>query len=430
MNEYVLQTIVSGSTIVFEMFIAYMYVAGLTQEKCKRRIPAALMYPVFGLLLFSLSFTPNPLILNLIATFLGITALMRLTDNGKLRSHIVRAVWFAVIVVLSESFVAGIIMLINRTNIESAYNDQQFHLIGVIVTKLVQILIVKVAVFIFKHQIFRAVAIKQILILTTCQISSIGIVLIAMKQQFSEEKIPLDFILQIVAILFINVVIFLYYDRTLHLAELRYQNDAMQRQIDSQRKYYNLVQKQQKATEAFNHDIQKHINVVQGLFRNDNEQMIHEYLNQLKHSQQNIVVATPHPTVSVILYDCLLWTLEKNIKANYDISIFEDIGITDLEVTTVLGNTIENAKRALTNVGNEAERTLNVILRQKGHFLYYEISNTFDPTCDNSSSNDRHYGLANVKCCAEKYGGKFDVIQTDDLYTVSILFMASADAPT
>jgi sensor histidine kinase regulating citrate/malate metabolism len=135
------------------------------------------------------------------------------------------------------------------------------------------------------------------------------------------------------------------------------------------------------------------------------------------------LVFTPHPMVSSILSYCRQRANRIGADLLLDVSVPSFIDVNQIDLTVIMGNTIDNALEALEDVV-PAQRKLHISLRQSEFYLFYEITNTYDFTVAKKSYENRTfrgYGLRNVRSCVDKYGGSFNVNDKKGEYTVTIM---------
>ena len=150
-----------------------------------------------------------------------------------------------------------------------------------------------------------------------------------------------------------------------------------------------------------------------------------EYLEHYRTTLASIsgVVSTPNRVVSIILSDCVARASEAGIKPTLEIYLGKNFSINAVDLTVLLGNTIENALRALSEVPEDNGRSLHIMLRQRENFLIYEISNKYVPRAKVPAR--RGYGLRNVRECVKKYHGELKFSENGEVYTVTAILQIS-----
>jgi len=239
---------------------------------------------------------------------------------------------------------------------------------------------------------------------------------------FHRDRAPIAYILEIVALVYMNVIVFWYYDRIMQVRELKHEKEVMEIQTSSHVKYYERFKRQQDEFASTLHDIDKHLKVMERLAESSSDGQASEYFDGYKKLLSNtaVTVHTSSPVISVILSDCVSRAQEIGVDPDIEVYLEESLNIDPVDITTILGNTIDNALRALSALPVDSERRLYILLRQQGEFLLYEIRNNF--SFDKEASSRIGYGLRNVRACAEKYNGEVVCEDADGrMYSVSII---------
>ena len=246
----------------------------------------------------------------------------------------------------------------------------------------------------------------------------------------SGEIIEQSSILEILGLFFLAIAMIWYYDLLISNYELRYRNNATEMQLNNQIKYYDMILSYQDIVNSIKHDLNKHLNTIEGMIKTGSLSEATDYISgYTKTIKQNIkLVFTPHPVVSSILSYCRERAEKANVELQLDISIPEMIVLNQVDITIILGNTIDNALEALEKLMNEPRR-LWITLKERDYFLFFEIINTYDPITAKQKIRNRTthgYGLENVKTCVKKYDGDFRIDDKAGEYCVTILIPIKA----
>ena len=407
--------------VSFEMFIVHMYLSVFFERKADGKA-WLLPYFLFGTILVVLSRFSLNMYVHLIVTFSGILLLSLIVFSGSVQSRIYSTLLFCLIAIVTEITSSGIISVLAATKVISVNEYGMPRIISSILANLLCLLIIKIINVFIKRK--ADPSIKKLNVLTPLLIFlvfSIFLLVVSFTDTLNyRDLFSVISVLEILAIVYMNIMVFWYYDRILRTRELQHEKEAMEINTVSQVRYYEIVQKQQDALRSLLHDAKKHEAVMERLAGASADPRAEEYLKSYRSSYESIgpVVSTPDPVVSLILSDCAARAAEMGIRPDMDIRIAGDIQVDPVDLTVILGNTIENALRALSGLPEGAGRELGILLRQRGGFLAYDIRNSYTPT--KGGQRRTGYGLRNVEKCVKKYRGEMTASGDGAVFTISI----------
>ncbi len=198
-----------------------------------------------------------------------------------------------------------------------------------------------------------------------------------------------------------------------------------------QQSYYQELEQNQQTVRRLRHDMKNHLNII-GTFLRDNEiEQAKEYFQELNQEfASNLKVYCPNKIVNAVLNSKEQLALASKIQCDFQIDLETSPKIDDIDLCSILGNTIDNAIEALRKVPELSERTLSLKARYTNHFFSYEIKNTKINEIqkkggrfltDKIEKEAHGIGLRSVQTIVEKYNGDMDISYTDDTFTVTIL---------
>ena len=419
--DQMLLTVYDSIAVAFEMFIVHLYLTVFFDRKRDNRAWLA-PYFAFGILMVVLSrFYPNMYLL-LIVTLLRIMTISTLVFEGPWLSRIFASFLFCLIAVITEAASSWLISTLAAMNTINVLEYGALRIIGSILANLIFLFIVKVMSVFTKTKADPTLKrLKELIPLVIFLVFSVILVVVCFSDTLTyRDQYSVTAILEVLAIAYMNILVFLYYDRLMRTRELEHEKEAMDINTNSQVKYYEIVRKQQDTLRALLHDAKIHESTMAKLAERSADAQAEEYLSHYKSSleAEMPVVNTPNSVVNVILSDCIARAMEKGIHPSLDIGLADDFSIDSVDITVILGNTIENALRALSDLPEDYDRQMRILLKQRNRFLVYDISNSYMPKT--SPSSRMGYGLRNVKKCISKYRGEMRLSKGDAIYTVAI----------
>ena len=194
-----------------------------------------------------------------------------------------------------------------------------------------------------------------------------------------------------------------------HIREAENKIALMHQQEKLQLQMYKELQKKYELSRSVAHDVKRHINSLQALVEENSIQRAGQYLSNLSET-----VSRLHPTVKnqntmfAIILNTAVENAEKNhIFLHMDVEDFPMDFISDMDITTIFSNLLDNALEACSYL--QGEKTIRLTLRCKLGLLVFRMVN---PCSENTEAlkgeNHSGVGLINVRKTVERYGGVVD----------------------
>lgn len=209
--------------------------------------------------------------------------------------------------------------------------------------------------------------------------------------------------------------------------DLEYEVGLLKNQVQIQRRYYMQQEKKYDQTVRILHDVNKHIKMIEQLYRNEMAGRAAKYTKQIKSMLQPLIPVkyTGNPVLDILLADKVLIIKEKRIALEIKINNVNLSFIDSLDVTTIFGNLLDNSIEACESVDTEKKIIIEI------HSYYEIISIRIKNTCTvvkwknglpvSEKGTDRGIGLFNVMRCIEKYDGNMKLNSKDGIFTVDII---------
>lgn len=178
------------------------------------------------------------------------------------------------------------------------------------------------------------------------------------------------------------------------------------------------------------HDMNNHIKVLEEMTAEKDGKNI-EYINNLKDKIKNIPnkISSGNSLIDTILNDKYLEATSHNIDFSIKAVAPPKLNIDDLDLSSILFNSIDNSIEACLN-NNLENNFIYLDLYPEGNFLYYKIKNSYNNSKKSYSKktylNKKEYitdgyGLRIIKDIVDKYDGYIDINKSNDEYTITII---------
>lgn len=231
-----------------------------------------------------------------------------------------------------------------------------------------------------------------------------------------------------VAVLLLNILVIFLYDRQIKASLLEREKESLELQNKYQERQYNLMSESVERLQKHRHDFRNHLQSIAYIGEQNDWPAMSSYINHLEeHFLEN---DTYIYTGSVIFDGVLNYKLQeankKGIDMQVDIKIPSDIVIVPCDVTTILGNLLDNSIEA--TAGQEESWIKANIFYRSGR-LNLLITNTFNNDLvrngdwyrTSKADSDKHgFGLKNVQEVVERYEGIMETNAENGIFSVKI----------
>jgi len=411
--------LIHSYTILVETILAWYFFSNtLTSERVSKgkELLYYLSFALFGMVMAVLPFVPK----DRMPFFMLILVLYTLVGNYLVYHPTwMKNLYISVLlyspIVLTDVLGGGIVTFLGfsaQTSIELfAYQSSK---------KLLQLILLYVLVSFLNRNRYHVPLQHQALPLILCQIASAYICYQSFFYRMNEGGFKAVAI-EVMCLLCINVILCVYVEKQKETYYLREQNQMAEEKLSIQQAYYQDVIERQEETRALWHDIKKHLLAMDALVQSGEYDKLRETYQEIQESYGHLerTVDVGNPVVDGILSYAVARTREERVRLNMDVWVDRDLGLSPSDLYVIIGNTVDNAVEACSCMPEE-ERAIHLILRQKNHMLFYELSNPFDATQERKPGKIRGYGLKNVERCVKNYRGEMDVRQESDRFLVSI----------
>lgn len=213
------------------------------------------------------------------------------------------------------------------------------------------------------------------------------------------------------------------------------------RQLAMQMEYANQMAERSEENRRLIHDFRHHLRTIQGMAREvssrpgteDRQQKLLDYLETFPQTMPFRAAQSPNPLCNHAAVDALLQfydaaALRQGVNAKLELTIPENLPMSDVEWCTVLGNLLENALESCEGATQERP-TLRIATKWTDRLFFLKVENSYDGSFEQKGgrflSRKRGYaeyglGLESVRKIVEHYGGTLSIYPKEAVFQVGI----------
>lgn len=333
--------------------------------------------------------------------------------QGTIINRLIAAVIFMVMAMLSEILAQYLIELV----LGISYNDITVNtqVLFAPLSMAITIIILLYTKKIHKKQLAN-IPLKYLVPIILIPIVALAIILVVDKiiavSNGEGEKLILPLVLMLLYVSFITFDFIESYSNKIQL-------EAAREIIEKDRENYKILEDNERELRDLRHDIRKHMQIIRNLKnkKNNIDKDIEEFVDDLENAVNKItsVSYTGNETLDSILNIKGRRAKALNIKYFVKSNISIGINISDMDISTILCNALDNA---IEGAVNTKEASIVIYIESNDEFVKFLIENTANEVTfvDGEIETTKRYkrnhgrGMRNIKTCVKKYNGivRFD----------------------
>ena len=241
----------------------------------------------------------------------------------------------------------------------------------------------------------------------------------------------IEVILAVSLIVTVNITNYFLYNSTLSIMRENNRKAIIEQQNAYYVKQFDMIRENMGKVERLKHDMKNHIFMLKSLYDNEKKDEYEEYFEEILkevEGREKIINSGNVIVDSIVNYK--LESLEAdNVELLVNINIPAKIEISDFDLTTILGNLLDNAIRAVKET--EENKYLSIDIQYKSgrliirlvnsykHIEKSKIGNYFISTKEDK--NKHGIGQINIERTVDKYDGIIDVKYGDKKFETMII---------
>ena len=203
-------------------------------------------------------------------------------------------------------------------------------------------------------------------------------------------------------------------------------------QEEQARRHLDEVRSVQRELRGFKHDLRHHLQAIRGQLEAGQIDRAMAYLDELDRSLQRVdtLLKTGNVTVDAILSAKLAQARAAGIAVTAEANLPPELSLTDLELSIVIGNLLDNAIEGCRSA--VGEKFLRLSLRMKGDMLYFYLLNSAGKKQKKVGSLFRTgktgahgFGLHRAETIVKQHGGWVKYNSEDGAFTSEFLVPAA-----
>lgn len=184
-----------------------------------------------------------------------------------------------------------------------------------------------------------------------------------------------------------------------------YQTEQSKRHLDEVRSIHEEMR-------GYKHDFHHHLQTLKGQLESGEIRRALAYIEQLDHELMHVdtLLKTGNVSLDAILSAKIAQAKKEQIAVTLQAAVPDQLTITDLELSIVVGNLLDNAIEACRSV--QGERFIRIYMSIKGKMLYFSMLNSAGEKQSKtgklfaSAKRGAHgFGLRRAEAILEEHGG-------------------------
>ena len=202
-------------------------------------------------------------------------------------------------------------------------------------------------------------------------------------------------------------------------------------QTEQSEKHLNEVRSIHKEMRGYKHDFHHHLQTLKGQLEAGEVDRALAYIEQLDNQLMNVdtLLKTGNVSLDAILSAKIAQAKAENIAVTVKANVPDQLTISDLELSIIVGNLLDNAIEACRTV--TGERFIRIFISMKGTMLYFSMLNAAGEQKKKTGSlfathkdGVHGFGLRRAEAILEEHGGWVKYNSEDGAFTSEFLVPA------
>ncbi len=196
-------------------------------------------------------------------------------------------------------------------------------------------------------------------------------------------------------------------------------------------KHLNEVRSIHREMRGYKHDFHHHLQTLKGQLEAGNVERALAYIEQLDNQLMNVdtLLKTGNVSLDAILSAKIAQARAENIAVTVKANVPDSLTVSDLELSIIVGNLLDNAIEACSTV--TGERFIRIFISMKGNMLYFSMLNAAGTKKKKTGSlfathkgGVHGFGLRRAEAILKEHGGWVKYNSEDGAFTSEFLVPA------
>ncbi len=366
--------------------------------------------------------------INMITSLICINLISVLLYKCMLRECILYNLAFMLVGLFADVVGTSLVSVIIRSTIDEVFANHFYKYIGSLFNCILQILFSRWLIYFFNKDERSPIRTKEIGFLTVMAILQILIIMYATNNILNQIS-GIYLILLSCGFLFINMYVVHLIEQMTRIGKLQQDLSLSKQQSLLQLKYYRELKEKQEISRKVIHDVQKHLQTIEGLYNsgNKNEAINYEVLLKGELSKLKWGFTHKNKILETIISSKLEQANTVDIAFTPDVQDINIEFIDDLDITAIFANLLDNSFEACLELEPDMRIIKLHMFRHKG-FIVINVSNQIASDVQKEGMvfkttkiGHSGIGLSNVSGVVKKYDGSFIAGVENRKFVVKIL---------
>ena len=204
-------------------------------------------------------------------------------------------------------------------------------------------------------------------------------------------------------------------------------------QTEQSRRHLEEVRSIHREMRGYKHDFHNHLQTLKGYLDAGDVERARQYVLELDEGLMNVdtLLKTGNVSLDAILSAKLAQAKNENVAVTVKANVPEGLTVSDLELSIIVGNLLDNAIEACRAA--QGERFIRLFIGMKGKMLYFSMLNAAGTKLKKSgalfgtSKSGAHgFGLRRAEAIIKEHGGWVKYNSEDGAFTSEFLVPAMA----
>ena len=202
-------------------------------------------------------------------------------------------------------------------------------------------------------------------------------------------------------------------------------------QTEQSEKHLNEVRSIHREMRGYKHDFHNHLQAIKGQLEAGEVDRVLAYIEQLDDQLMNVdtLLKTGNVSLDAVLSAKIAQAKAENIDVTVKANVPDALTVSDLELSIIIGNLLDNAIEACRTV--MGERFIRIFMSMKGNMLYFSMLNAASAKRKKTGSlfathkdGVHGFGLRRAETILEEHGGWVKYNSEDGAFTSEFLVPA------